>query len=583
MAFRLRQIVVSAGGRRIARDRDLPGPSLTLGRAADQDIQIADLAVEPQHALVTLTGPARIVVQATGTLGFALDGKAVREAALDPATPAELRFGSTLLTVARDADGTVLLTVEPAEREDDHADPVADKARFALARVMVSSRLIAWGLFAALLAVFLVLPVASHWLTSRQPVDPKAPGRVIGDAAWSPGALSRAHQGLSAKCEACHVKPFESVRNATCSGCHKDAHDHAAPDRLAQARATPGAGARLLQTVAHGFGREPPGACTDCHVEHQGAHAMDPPRQAFCATCHAGLAARLRGTALGDAADFGTAHPEFRALIVTNAQTRARRLVSLADHPREDSGLTFSHKVHLDTLGGVAKMAMTLGSAGYGKPLACADCHRRTPAGTAFEPVRMERDCEACHSLVYDRAGPTLLRLRHGDIPQMFADLARARPVAPITSGRARPGDFGNGGIYGAHFTPLSGSVSSRALARDGICGECHTPQWRDGQVHMRPVTQVTRYMPNGWFDHAAHRQTACTDCHAAPRSDAASDVLLPNLASCRTCHLGEAAVKPKIPSNCVMCHSYHPSALAPVSARQRARRAPVEDIRDDR
>jgi hypothetical protein len=86
----------------------------------------------------------------------------------------------------------------------------------------------------------------------------------------------------------------------------------------------------------------------------------------------------------------------------------------------------------------------------------------------------------------------------------------------------------------------------------------------------MRPITQVSRYMPNGWFDHAAHRQTACADCHAASRSNAASDVLLPNRASCRSCHLGEGATKPKVPSTCVMCHSYHQTGLAPASARRR-------------
>jgi hypothetical protein len=573
MAFRLRQIVFSAGGRRIARDRLLPDARLRVGRSADNEIQIPDLAVEPHHAVITLENANRIVVRATGTLGFTLDGKAVREASLDPATSTELRFGSTVMTIARDADGEILIEVQAADGAGETADPVAEKARFSLGRVMLSTRTIAWGLFVAVLALFLVLPVASHLAIGGvppHPADMKAPGRVTGDKAWSPGALSLAHHALSNRCEACHVKPFQSVRNATCVACHKDVHDHAAPDRLAMARGGVGAGARLLQGIAHTFGREPAGACTDCHVEHQGAHPMDPPRQQFCAACHAGLRGRVAGSALGDAADFGTAHPEFRAWVVTNAETRARTPISLAAHPQQDNGLTFSHRVHLDGQGGVAKMAITLGGAGYGKALECANCHHRSTDGAGFEPVRMERDCEACHSLVYARAGPTLLRLRHGDIPQMLADLSRAGPVQPILNGRARPGDFGPGGLYGARFAAPSGSIANRALARDGICGECHTPELRQGQLHMRPVTQVSRYMPNGWFDHAAHRQTACADCHAASRSIAASDVLLPNMASCRSCHLGEAATKPKVPSTCVMCHSYHQTGLAPATARRR-------------
>ena len=572
MAFRLRQIVYSAGGRRIARDRVLANARLSIGRSAETVIQIPDLAVEPQHAVITLENANRVTVKATGSLGFTLDGKAVREASLDPATSAELRFGSTVMTIARDTDGEVLIEVQAGDGAGEAADPVAEKARFSLGRVMLSTRAIAWGLFAAVLAFFLVLPVASHLAAGGaqpHPDDMKSPGHVTGDKNWNPGPLSLAHHALSNRCEACHVKPFESVRNVTCQSCHKDAHDHAAPDKLAMARGAPGMGARLLQSVGHVFGREPAGACTDCHVEHQSMRPMDPPRQQFCATCHAGLSSRIAGSALGDAGDFGTSHPEFRAWIVTNAETRARTPVSLAAHPHEDNGLTFSHRVHLDAQGGVAKMAMTLGAVGYGKPLECASCHRRSSDGVGFEPVKMEKDCEACHSLVYDKSGSTFLRLRHGDIPQMLADLSRAGPVQPIMTGRARPGDFSPGGLYGARFTAASGSVASRALARDGICGECHTPELRNGQLHMRPVTQVSRYMPNGWFDHAAHRQTACADCHAASRSNAASDVLLPNVASCRSCHLGEAASKPKVPSNCVMCHSYHPTGLAPVTARR--------------
>ncbi len=573
MAFKLRQIVFSAGGRRIARDRPLSGITLRLGRGADSDIQIADLAVEPQHAVIELASANRVTVRATGTLGFACDGKTVREAAFDPATPTEFRFGSTSLTIARDTDGEVLIEVLAADTSGEAPDLVSEKARFSLGRVMLSTRTIAWGLFAAVLAVFLALPVLSHMQVQGalpKVADMKAPGHVTGDKAWNPGELSLAHHALSNRCEACHVKPFQSVRNETCIACHKDVHDHAAADKLAMARGVPGTGEHLLQSVGHVFGREPAGACTDCHVEHQGARPMDPPRQKFCADCHAGLSGRVAGSKLGNAADFGTEHPEFRAWIVTNAETDARAPVSLADHPREDTGLTFSHKIHLDKAGGVAKMALTLGRAGYGKPLECASCHHRSPDGVSFQPVTMERDCEACHSLVYAKSGGTELRLLHGNVPQMLVDLSRAGPVPAITSGRARPGDFSSGGVYGARFTPAGGTVASRALAPDGICGECHTPEWRNGQVHMRPVRQVTRYMPNGWFDHTAHRGTPCADCHAASRSNSASDVLLPNTASCRSCHLGEDATKPKVPSTCVLCHSYHPSDVAPASARRK-------------
>jgi predicted CXXCH cytochrome family protein len=91
------------------------------------------------------------------------------------------------------------------------------------------------------------------------------------------------------------------------------------------------------------------------------------------------------------------------------------------------------------------------------------------------------------------------------------------------------------------------------------VCGECHLPTVRDGQQTVMPVFQRSGYFLNGRFDHAAHTQEKCTSCHKATTSKSARDLLLPDLASCRECHQGEAAVKADVPSSCAMCHSYHP------------------------
>jgi predicted CXXCH cytochrome family protein len=82
-------------------------------------------------------------------------------------------------------------------------------------------------------------------------------------------------------------------------------------------------------------------------------------------------------------------------------------------------------------------------------------------------------------------------------------------------------------------------------------------------------VTLVSRYMANGWFDHKAHAQEKCTSCHAAETSTSSSDLLLPDLAQCRTCHRGEEAQQAKVPSGCVMCHGYHPTQGAPRDTKQ--------------
>jgi len=574
MIFRLRQVDFTTDGRRIARDRDIEATSLTVGRSADNAIHLPDLAVEPHHAVIEAQGGASLVVKSVGTRGFAIDGRSTQQAALDPGTGGELRFGSTTVTISRDADGAVLLEVQNLDRQREVPDAMADKAGFSLAAVMPGKRRMGWILLAAILGLFLVLPVASHFL--------RTPGHhslVRGDKPWNPGPLSLAHHALTDHCEACHVRGFESVRNETCMSCHKDVHDHAAANRLAPARGGAGIGTGTLRMIGHAFGREGPGACTDCHVEHQGDRPMSPARQQFCADCHANLKDRLSDTKLGNASDFGTVHPEFRAAVVTNADTRQRTMLSLAGHPHEDNGLTFSHKIHLAPLGGVAKMAMTLGAAqGYGKALGCNDCHRTDADGVRFQPIRMERDCEACHSLVYAKAGGTFLKLRHGDVAQMQADLARAGPTAPIVTGpivtgRARPGDYASNGLYHASFGPQLSGVTAQAMAPNGICGECHKPEMRGGKLTVKRVTLASRFMPNGWFDHAAHKQSKCADCHAASTSAASSDVLMPRVAQCRECHLGENATRPKTPSSCAMCHVYHQSKLAPPPVRTGKRR----------
>ena len=94
--------------------------------------------------------------------------------------------------------------------------------------------------------------------------------------------------------------------------------------------------------------------------------------------------------------------------------------------------------------------------------------------------------------------------------------------------------------------------------------------------------------MHHGWFNHRAHKTETCESCHKAGASVSASDLLLPNLASCRTCHGGESAAG-KVQSSCAMCHDYHmgtgkPSILVQqrIGAKKRERNAAREEFRPD-
>jgi len=575
MTFRIRQIEQTATGREIVRDRDCDAESITIGRAAENDIHLPDLAVEPSHATITDRGGGRLAVDAVGTLGFVLDGIDSRSASIDSRGGGELGFGTYRITVSQDTDGAVLLTIRQVDTAATRSGDLEDKRGFSLQGVLPGKRLTSWVMGIVILLAFLAVPVTSH--LTRDPASKKG---VIGDTSWNPGALSAGHHKLTDNCESCHVDAFVSVRDETCMSCHKDTHDHADPGRIAAARGNLPLGDRILWSVAHTFGKKGPGACQDCHAEHQGPTKLDAPSQQFCADCHGQLKSNLADTKLGDASDFGKLHPQFTADAVIDPMTGKRAAVLLGGPASEDNGLTFPHKLHLDPRGGVARMAGNLGAErGYkAGGMQCQDCHRPTEDGVRFKPIEMERDCEACHSLAYDKVGGIFRRLRHGNIDQLIADLGARdyRPSSPAETGRRRPGEYAPGGLYSFNFSaPAWHGLQLRgALSKDGICGECHRPTTIKGKLAVVPVSQPMRYMSHGWFDHADHKQEKCESCHVAGKSTKATDLLLPGIKDCRTCHVGEKSQKDKVASSCAMCHGYHATASGSEKAKPEDKQA---------
>jgi predicted CXXCH cytochrome family protein len=75
---------------------------------------------------------------------------------------------------------------------------------------------------------------------------------------------------------------------------------------------------------------------------------------------------------------------------------------------------------------------------------------------------------------------------------------------------------------------------------------------WRIPKVHISQ-----RWFSKGEFDHRAHRNTKCEDCHKAEQSKSSEDVLLPGIKVCRDCH-GGAHSKDKLASTCITCHKFH-------------------------
>jgi transcription elongation factor Elf1 len=72
----------------------------------------------------------------------------------------------------------------------------------------------------------------------------------------------------------------------------------------------------------------------------------------------------------------------------------------------------------------------------------------------------------------------------------------------------------------------------------------------------VEPARTTVQWMPHAKFDHDAHRGFACVGCHEKSLgSTETSDVLLPGIATCKTCH---APGPEHAESRCFECHTYH-------------------------
>lgn len=604
MSFLVRQIALKSSGEEIVRPIEVPGDQLTIGRDSSCEVHVPDLAVNPRHATVKRLNDSTLMIESIGEQPFEVNGRSVNRREIDLTRGAELGFGAHRITVSRD-DGTGLatLTVKRVEAVSE-ADATDLNKAYTLQGLLPGKRVSAWSFALLVLAAFLIGPLWSYFaykpLTLQK--DAMRPAGFHMDKTWTSGHLSAAHKKLENNCQACHVDAFVAVRDNACLTCHKDdAHQHIADkpgrpaaDQMAMARGEPTGFAGFQKAVAHAFNR-PSGRCVECHTEHTGAGAMPATRQQFCADCHDGMKSRLRTATVGDAADFGTSHPEFRPMVIVDP-TKAKPVlerVTWSPALRENDGLRFPHNDHLSKVNAVAQMVIRRGQEYGGRQaLECKDCHKVDASGTRYQPVQMEKACATCHSLTFDQVGGTFRSLPHGEPEQvvseirgMYRGMGPMRP--PSLDGLARrvPGDnqahaMARDYARAVRFYPTKAEQAvKQVFSKGGMCYDCHivtpggTPA--SGGVTVQRAAQHDRYYHTGWFNHKDHTKTDCAFCHAkAENSNDAGDLLVPGMdgqGGCRSCHVGEggahlseAKIEKKVNSSCAMCHSFHIKEGAP-------------------
>jgi hypothetical protein len=603
MAFLLRSISRSADGREIVRTSRINDDLLKVGRDPDCDIRLNDLAVALHHATLERVSGSKLGVSAEAGLTVEIDGQNTQFGQINLATGGAVKVGPFLLRILPPEFGSEDIPVDVQRADTEVEQDRFDTRRFALQTVMPGKRTMAWVLTVLVLAIFLVWPIVSFY-QNRDQSDRMAMG-FHADSLWSSGDLSSAHAALTSNCQACHVRPFEPVQDNACKSCHVAVHDHADP--AAMQRATPQLGGfrRLQQSIETTFGQTP-GRCVECHTEHEGPQRMVPTPQQFCADCHTDLRSRLPQTRLGSASDFSTGHPEFQPAVLTrwDGPRPLYQRVALNQRPLEMSNLKFPHALHLSPTNGVAQAARTNG---LGQQLECASCHTPSPDGARFQNVDMARNCGTCHSLSFDQIGGTLRTLRHGDPAQVIADIrglyragGPAFPPELSPGGRQRPGDVNQirAAVQYARGQADTAARGERAIQAiftgdNGTCSECHVvipPAAGTLNYRIAPVQFTQRYMQHGWFDHRAHQivqrpgerrlegSAGCVSCHNAPASNSSTELLLPNLQSCRACHGGERTNLP-VPSTCAMCHDYHIPTGGIAGARLQG--VPTQGLRD--
>jgi hypothetical protein len=274
---------------------------------------------------------------------------------------------------------------------------------------------------------------------------------------------------------------------------------------------------------------------------------------------------------LANVSDFETNHPQFKPTIWQNPSKGIQKRISLDENPVEVSNLKFPHKTHMNV------NRMRNPTTGKNTQLECASCHVPEISGAYIEPVKMEEHCGDCHLLTFDSIAPKRM-VSHGKPEEIYQELTEFYSSLALKGGasdktapkvvRRRPGTpFVNGEEKkeALQWADLKTKKAARYLFSASQCGSCHEvikDQKNASGYSVEPVKVTQIWQPKSVFDHGKHKDVACAECHAADTSMKSSDVLLPKIEGCQTCHGGEQATD-KIPSTCISCHGFHRDDVA--------------------
>ena len=382
---------------------------------------------------------------------------------------------------------------------------------------------------------------------------------------YSSGRMSGAHAVLEKQCAACHVQKaseFSALAgDSACLACHDGPVHH--DDQI----------------------RADVPTCATCHVEHRGRINIVASSNISCSQCHSNLkvaAGQLPYAAHIQSLEDG--HPE---------------VAVKRDNFKDPGTILLNHNVHMKPI--------RRGPNGPLVQMECWDCHRpeaaksswpyadanyvdakvtyeskdvllpvkagwlwpRHSMGRAYiEPVQFSTACAACHLLTFDKRFDVGVphdkpEVVHIFLVKKFQEYIVAHP-AEVRVVREPARDLtGKPLLPEVRVLTPAQWVSERTADAEELlwrktCKQCHALNAvKDSSLpHVTEARLTQRWMPHARFDHDAHRGFSCVGCHpGALASKETSDVLVPDLANCKTCH---APGPEHAESRCFECHTYH-------------------------
>jgi hypothetical protein len=404
---------------------------------------------------------------------------------------------------------------------------------------------------------------------------------------YSSGRMSEPHAVLEKECSACHVQQAGAfsakATDSACLACHDGPMHHATTMKSLE--------------------------CAACHIEHRGRIGISAASNQSCAECHSHLRTGVPSMKYAPGIrSFEDGHPEFMTLRWHGGIP-----------PSAPATIKLNHAIHMQPIrrGPNGPMVQLQCSdchrpAAVPAPTTYSDANyvgagalyvedyksiphdqdllvpRRPATGRELmSPVKYANACAACHLLSFDKLFEIGVphdkpEIVHAFLITKFGQYIAAHPNEVRVSrdpsrdrtGRPNPPEI-------RVLTPAQWVAERTTEAEELLwrktCKQCHTLSFGEpnasnrlsqslttdvsfnsklGLPYVAPAAVRLKWMPHANFDHDAHQGFSCGACHEkALTSTESSDVLIPGIANCQTCH---APGPDHAESRCFECHTYH-------------------------